>query len=81
MLKYLEKQNFNHKVPFTRCEATEILYRTPFIQEKVNRLWESGEVFSPTLNPSIETTSSSSIEATRPSSIEATSSLSVDAKP
>ncbi|MFA5876683.1 MAG: S-layer homology domain-containing protein, partial [Candidatus Margulisiibacteriota bacterium] len=54
MLKYLAKKSFDPKVPFTRCEAAEVLFLTPFIQDKENKLWETGVVFAPTISASLE---------------------------
>jgi len=44
MLKYLEGKNFEPSKPFPRAEACEVLYRTPTVQRRVDRFWETGVV-------------------------------------
>ena len=44
MLKYLEGKEFKASDPFSRAEASEVLYRVPAIQKKVDQFWETGIV-------------------------------------
>jgi len=42
MLQYLVGKNFEPTTPFTRAEATEVLYRTPMIQRAIDQFWDTG---------------------------------------
>jgi hypothetical protein len=44
MLKYLEGQEFKASAPFSRAEASEVLYRVPAIQKKAEQFWNSGVI-------------------------------------
>ena len=68
MLDYLVKQNFDPNTAFTRAEAAEVLYRTPIIQKKVDRFWETGDTSSYT--EEMEPSEIITTEATEPITVE-----------
>jgi hypothetical protein len=42
LLRYIKGRNFMSNAPFTRAEATEVLFRLQPFQDKVNLFWEQG---------------------------------------